>query len=114
MDKNAQSPFPSKRCSACHTICRRCAPRVTRRGDHLRPHRRRPARPQRGAGPKDFASVSDTAGKPKYGVSNSELIAAIERTLGYDNSNDAVLCRAGSLGARAALLRGFEAYGMSM
>ena len=45
---------------------------------------------------KDFAAVNDTAGKPKTGFQTNELIAAIERTLGYDNSNDAVLVGAGS------------------
>lgn len=63
---------------------------------------------------KDFASVSDTAGKPKTGFQTSELIAAIERTLGYDNTNDAVLVGAGSLGRALLSYRGFEAYGLSI
>ena len=63
---------------------------------------------------KDFASVSDTAGKPKAGFQISELITAIERTLGYDNSNEAVLVGAGSLGRALLSYRGFEAYGLSI
>ncbi len=63
---------------------------------------------------KDFASVSDTAGKPKTGFQTCELIASIERTLGYDNSNEAVLVGAGSLGRALLSYRGFEAYGLSI
>ena len=63
---------------------------------------------------KDFAAVNDTAGKPKTGFQTNELIAAIERTLGYDNSNDAVLVGAGSLGRALLSYRGFEAYGLSI
>jgi redox-sensing transcriptional repressor len=63
---------------------------------------------------KDFASVSNTAGKPKTGFQTSELIAAIESCLGYDNSNDAVLVGAGSLGRALLSYRGFEEYGLSI
>ena len=63
---------------------------------------------------KDFAAVSDTAGKPKTGFQTNELIAAIERTLGYDNSNDAVLVGAGSLGRALLSYRGFADYGLSI
>lgn len=63
---------------------------------------------------KDFASVSNTAGKPKTGFQMNELIAAIESCLGYDNSNDAVLVGAGSLGRALLSYRGFEDYGLSI
>ncbi len=63
---------------------------------------------------KDFASVSNTAGKPKTGFQTNELIAAIESCLGYDNSNDAVLVGAGSLGRALISYRGFEEYGLSI
>ncbi len=63
---------------------------------------------------KDFASVSNTAGKPKTGFQTNELIAAIESCLGYDNSNDAVLVGAGSLGRALLSYRGFEEYGLSI
>jgi redox-sensing transcriptional repressor len=63
---------------------------------------------------KDFASVSNTAGKPKTGFQTRELISAIESCLGYDNSNDAVLVGAGSLGRALLSYRGFEEYGLSI
>ena len=63
---------------------------------------------------KDFASVSNTAGKPKTGFQTRELITAIESCLGYDNSNDAVLVGAGSLGRALLSYRGFEEYGLSI
>jgi redox-sensing transcriptional repressor len=63
---------------------------------------------------KDFASVSNIAGKPKTGFQTRELIAAIESCLGYDNSNEAVLVGAGSLGRALLSYRGFEAYGLSI
>ena len=63
---------------------------------------------------KDFASVSNIAGKPKTGFQTRELIGAIESCLGYDNSNEAVLVGAGSLGRALLSYRGFEAYGLSI
>lgn len=63
---------------------------------------------------KDFASVSNIAGKPKTGFQTRELIAAIESCLGYDNTNEAVLVGAGSLGRALLSYRGFEAYGLSI
>ena len=63
---------------------------------------------------KDFASVSNTAGKPKTGFQTNELITAIESCLGYDNTNEAVLVGAGSLGRALLSYRGFEEYGLSI
>ncbi len=46
---------------------------------------------------KDLASVS-SSGRPKVGYVRSELIRELEKFLGYDNSQDAVLVGAGSDG----------------
>lgn len=61
---------------------------------------------------KDFAAVSMTSGKPKMGFEIDALILAIESCLGYDDSNDAVLVGAGSLGRALLSYHGFEDYGL--
>lgn len=61
---------------------------------------------------KDFAAVSTTKGKPKTGFIVRELIANMENILGYNNTNDAVLVGAGSLGRALLGYKGFEQCGM--
>ena len=61
---------------------------------------------------KDFAAVSTLRGKPKLGFDLSELIMAIENSLGYNNADEAVLVGAGSLGHALLSFGGFEEYGL--
>lgn len=61
---------------------------------------------------KDFAAVSSRAGRPKTGFDIHALIADIESCLGYNNTHDAVLVGAGSLGRALLSYRGFEAYAL--
>lgn len=61
---------------------------------------------------KDFAAVSPSKGKPKTGFIVSELITHMESLLGYDNTKDAVLVGAGSLGRALLSYQGFESYGI--
>ena len=51
---------------------------------------------------KDLAVISSVAGKPKLGFEIADLIADINRFLGYDNVTDAVLVGAGGLGSARA------------
>lgn len=62
---------------------------------------------------KDLALVSD-GGKPKTGYQIRELISDIERFLGYDNTNGAVLVGAGHLGRALLSYSGFKNYGLEM
>ena len=61
---------------------------------------------------KDLASVSISGGKPKKGFDIAELLQSIERYLGYDNLNDALLVGVGQLGKALLSYKGFESYGM--
>lgn len=63
---------------------------------------------------KDVAAVATTKGKPKVGFQVDELIHNIESYLGYDNTSDAVLIGAGSLGRALLSSSGFEKYGMNI
>ncbi len=63
---------------------------------------------------KDFAAVSSTGGKPKTGFAITELIADMERFLGYRNLNEAVLVGAGSLGRALLSYKGFDDYGIKI
>ena len=62
---------------------------------------------------KDLSAVSD-GGRPKVGYYVSELIRDIERFLGYDSVNDAVLVGAGKLGKALLSYEGFRAYGLNI
>ena len=63
---------------------------------------------------KDLASIAREAGKPKLGFAVADLIADIDRFLGYDNLNDAVLVGAGGLGKALAGYGGFKHYGLNI
>ena len=62
---------------------------------------------------KDLALVSD-GGRPKVGYRRLSLIEDIERFLGYDNTNDAVLIGAGKLGRALLGYTGFSEYGLNI
>ena len=62
---------------------------------------------------KDLAS-SGIEGKPKIGFSVEELIVAITHSLGWDNSTEALIVRAGNLGSAIAAYNGFSAYGLKI
>jgi len=62
---------------------------------------------------KDLATVSK-GGRPKVGYVIVDLIHDIEKALGYDNINDAVLVGAGKLGRALMDYRGFREYGVNI
>ena len=62
---------------------------------------------------KDLALISN-GGKPKVGYRISELEADIERFLGYDNINSAVIVGAGHLGKALMSYVGFKQYGLEI
>lgn len=63
---------------------------------------------------KDLAAMSTTKGKPKAGFAVDELIQNMESYLGYDNTVEAVLVGAGSLGTALLSYKGFDDYGLSI
>ena len=63
---------------------------------------------------KDLAVISSVAGKPKLGFEISDLIADINRFLGYDNVTDAVIVGAGGLGRALVGYGGFKNYGLNI
>jgi redox-sensing transcriptional repressor len=62
---------------------------------------------------KDLA-MTGAVGTPRIGFAIPELIAAIERFLGWDNQTKAVLVGAGSLGTALLGYQGFEAFGFRL
>jgi len=62
---------------------------------------------------KDLA-VTGVSGTPKIGFRVSELIAGIERFLGWDNQSRAILLGVGNLGAALLGYRGFEDFGLQI
>lgn len=63
---------------------------------------------------KDFSTVSPSQGKPRQGFDIKELIDAMEKILGNDKIDEAVLVGTGSLG-HALLSHGqFKDYGLSI
>jgi redox-sensing transcriptional repressor len=62
---------------------------------------------------KDLAAVSD-GGRPKVGYVVADLILDIEKALGYNNINDAVLVGAGKLGKALLAYDGFREYGLNI
>lgn len=62
---------------------------------------------------KDLATVSK-GGRPKVGYAIVDLIHDIEKALGYDNINDAVLVGAGKLGRALMDYQGFREYGVNI
>lgn len=63
---------------------------------------------------KDLELVSTTGGKPRTGFTVDELIVDIERFLGYDNVDQAILVGAGKLGQALVAYRGFDDYGLQI
>ena len=62
---------------------------------------------------KDLAIVS-TGGRPKIGYVTKDLIADLQRYLGYDNVENAVVVGAGHLGRALLSYDGFGAYGLNI
>ena len=62
---------------------------------------------------KDLASIS-TSGRPKVGYVREDLIQELERFLGYDNADDAILVGAGKLGRALLSFDGFPQYGLNI
>ena len=62
---------------------------------------------------KDLAAVS-SLGRPKVGYIRLELIQELERFLGYDNTQDAILVGAGKLGQALLSYSGFPQYGLNI
>ena len=62
---------------------------------------------------KDLAAVS-SGGRPKVGYLASALIRDIERFLGYDDANSAILVGAGNLGRALLSYQGFEQHGLNI
>ena len=61
---------------------------------------------------KDLAAMSTTKGKPRAGFIVQELTENMENFMGYNNTNEAVLVGAGSLGRALLSHQEFENYGM--
>jgi redox-sensing transcriptional repressor len=62
---------------------------------------------------KDLA-ITGIIGTPRIGFRVTELIAAIERFLGWDNQTKAVLVGVGNLGAALLGYRGFDNFGLQI
>jgi redox-sensing transcriptional repressor len=62
---------------------------------------------------KDLALIS-SGGRPKIGYQTKNLIYDIEKFLGYDNVDSAVLAGAGSLGRALLSYDGFSKYGLDI
>ncbi|MDI9494375.1 MAG: redox-sensing transcriptional repressor Rex [Bacillota bacterium] len=63
---------------------------------------------------KDLAAVSSTGGKPKTGFATEQLIRDIEKFLGYDNVDEAVIAGAGRLGSALLAYSRFSEYGLKI
>ena len=57
---------------------------------------------------KDLAAVSSSGGKPKTGFATGQLIRDIEKFLGYDNVDEAVIAGAGRIGSALLAYPGFS------
>lgn len=62
---------------------------------------------------KDLAAIG-VSGQPRVGFPVAELIAAIERFLGWDNVTDAFVVGAGHLGSALAGYQGFSRHGLNV
>ncbi len=62
---------------------------------------------------KDLA-LTGISGKPKLGFNLGELLQALYHTLNWDNSNDAFLAGAGSLGSALLGYKTFKDYGLNI
>jgi len=63
---------------------------------------------------KDLAAICTTKGRPKAGFIVDELISNMKEFLGYNNTKDAVLVGAGSLGKALMAYSEFENYGLNI
>lgn len=63
---------------------------------------------------KDLAAVSSSGGKPKSGFAAGQLIRDIEKFLGYDNVEEAVIAGTGHLGSALLHYKGFDEYGLKI
>lgn len=62
---------------------------------------------------KDMA-YTGIQGKPRLGFEVNELLNAIRRTLGWDNSADAIIVGAGALGSALLGYKGFSEHGLKL
>ncbi|MFA7231654.1 MAG: redox-sensing transcriptional repressor Rex [Victivallaceae bacterium] len=58
--------------------------------------------------------ITGVTGQPGVGYQVDELIAAIKKFLGWDNTSEALLAGAGSLGSALLGYQGFEDYGLKI
>ncbi len=63
---------------------------------------------------KDIAAVSSVEGKPKLGFVLKDVVADIEKLLGYNKMKSAVLVGAGKLGTTYLSYTGFSKYGIEI
>lgn len=63
---------------------------------------------------KDLALVSSESGRPKLGFKITTLIEDVERFLGCDNVNDALIVGVGGLGRTLLTYEGFRNYGLNI
>lgn len=63
---------------------------------------------------KDIAAVSSVEGKPKLGFVLKDIVADMEKLLGYNNMKAAVLVGAGKLGTTYLSYTGFSKYGITI
>lgn len=59
-------------------------------------------------------SLTGCVGKPRAGFVVEELIRKLKKTLGYNNTNDAILVGAGKLGKTLLSYEGFAEYGLNI
>ena len=59
-------------------------------------------------------AIVSTGGRPKIGYVTKDLIADLQRYLGYDNVENAVVVGAGNLGRALLSYDGFGAYGLNI
>ncbi len=63
---------------------------------------------------KDLAAVSSSGGKPKTGFAAGQLIRDIEKFLGYDNVDEAIIAGVGHLGTALLSYEGFDECGLKI
>lgn len=63
---------------------------------------------------KDLAVVSSVPGKPRFGFEVDALISDVEKFLGYDVKDEAIVIGAGGLGKAILSYEGFENYGIEI
>lgn len=63
---------------------------------------------------KDLSIIASRSGRPKLGFPIDELIDDIERFLGCDNVNDALIVGVGGLGRTLLSYEGFKNYGLNL